>query len=54
MNTLSKFWGGIAPEESVPMAQALEATGAVDLINVAVGTYYTHHLVVSMIPTCRQ
>ena len=34
-----KFWGGITPEESVPMAQTLEATGAVDFINVAVGTY---------------
>jgi mycofactocin system FadH/OYE family oxidoreductase 2 len=40
-----KFWGGIAPEESVPMAQALEATGAVDFINVAVGTYYNLHLI---------
>ena len=40
-----KFWGGITPEESVPMAQALEASGAVDFINVAVGTYYNLHLV---------
>ena len=40
-----KFWGGIAPEESVPMAQALEATGDVDFINVAVGTYYNLHLI---------
>jgi NADPH-dependent 2,4-dienoyl-CoA reductase/sulfur reductase-like enzyme len=40
-----KFWGGISPEESVPMAQALEATGAVDFINVSVGTYYNLHLV---------
>jgi mycofactocin system FadH/OYE family oxidoreductase 2 len=40
-----KFWGGITPEESVPMAQALEATGAVDFINVAVGTYYNLHLI---------
>lgn len=40
-----KFWGGISPEESVPMAQALEATGAVDFINVAVGTYYNLHLI---------
>jgi mycofactocin system FadH/OYE family oxidoreductase 2 len=39
-----KFWGGITPEDSVPMAQALEATGAVDFINVAVGTYYNLHL----------
>jgi 2,4-dienoyl-CoA reductase-like NADH-dependent reductase (Old Yellow Enzyme family) len=27
------------------MAQALEATGAVDFINVAVGTYYNLHLI---------
>ena len=40
-----KFWGGITPEDSVPMAQALEATGAVDFINVAVGTYYNLHLI---------
>ena len=40
-----KFYGGITPEESVPMAQALEATGAVDFINVAVGTYYNLHLI---------
>jgi mycofactocin system FadH/OYE family oxidoreductase 2 len=40
-----KFWGGINPEESVQMAQALEATGAVDFINVAVGTYYNLHLI---------
>jgi mycofactocin system FadH/OYE family oxidoreductase 2 len=40
-----KFWGGIAPEESVQMAQALEATCAVDFINVAVGTYYNLHLI---------
>ena len=40
-----QFWGGITPEESVPMAQALEATKAVDFINVAVGTYYNLHLV---------
>ncbi len=40
-----KFWGGITPEESVPMAQALEATHAVDFINVAVGTYYNLHLI---------
>ncbi|MGD8251188.1 MAG: FAD-dependent oxidoreductase [Desulfobacterales bacterium] len=40
-----KFWGGITPEESVQMAQALEATGSVDFINVAVGTYYNLHLI---------
>jgi mycofactocin system FadH/OYE family oxidoreductase 2 len=40
-----KFWGGITPEESVSMAQTLEATGAVDFINVAVGTYYNLHLI---------
>jgi mycofactocin system FadH/OYE family oxidoreductase 2 len=40
-----KFYGGITTEESVPMAQALEATGAVDFINVAVGTYYNLHLI---------
>ncbi|MGD9252058.1 MAG: hypothetical protein PVG19_12570, partial [Desulfobacterales bacterium] len=33
-----KFWGGITTEESVQMAQTLEATGAVDFINVALGT----------------
>jgi mycofactocin system FadH/OYE family oxidoreductase 2 len=40
-----KFWGGLTTEESVPMAQALENSGAVDFINVAVGTYYNLHLV---------
>ncbi len=40
-----KFWGGIAPEESVRMARTLEATGSVDFINVAVGTYYNLHLI---------
>jgi mycofactocin system FadH/OYE family oxidoreductase 2 len=40
-----KFWGGINPEESVQMAQALEATGGVDFINVSVGTYYNLHLI---------
>ena len=40
-----KFWGGITPAESVPMAQAMEATGAVEFINVAVGTYYNLHLI---------
>lgn len=40
-----KFWGGITTEESVQMAQALEATGGVDFINVAVGTYYNLHFV---------
>ncbi len=40
-----KFYGGLTPEETVPMAQALEATGAVDFINVAVGTYYNLHLI---------
>ncbi len=40
-----KFYGGLSTEETVPMAQALEATGAVDFINVAVGTYYNLHLI---------
>ena len=40
-----KFWGGITPEESVPMAEALEASGTVDFINIAVGTYYNLHLI---------
>lgn len=40
-----KFWGGINPEESVQMARVLEDTGAVDFINVAVGTYYNLHLI---------
>ncbi len=40
-----KFWGGINPEESVQMARTLETTGAVDFINVAVGTYYNLHLI---------
>lgn len=40
-----KFWGGITPEESLPMAQAMEATGAVDFVNVSVGTYYNLHLI---------
>ena len=40
-----KFWGGIAPEESVQIAQALEATEAVHFINVSVGTYYNLHLI---------
>ena len=40
-----KFWGGITTDESVQMAQALEGTGGVDFINVAVGTYYNLHLI---------
>ena len=40
-----KFWGGITAEDSVQMAQALEASGAVNFINVAVGTYYNLHLI---------
>ncbi len=40
-----KFWGGITTEESVQMAQTLEATGSVDFINVALGTYYNLHLI---------
>ncbi|MEJ2153702.1 MAG: FAD-dependent oxidoreductase [Desulfobacteraceae bacterium] len=40
-----KFYGGLTTEETVPMAQALESTGAVDFINVAVGTYYNLHLI---------
>ncbi len=39
------FWGGITPEESLPMAQALEKTGQIDFINVAVGTYYNLHMI---------
>ncbi len=46
-----KFWGGITPEESIPMAQALEATGDVDFINVAVGTYYNLHLIMPSMHT---
>ncbi|MDM8535959.1 FAD-dependent oxidoreductase [Desulfobacterales bacterium HSG17] len=40
-----KFWGGISPEESVPMAQTLEKTGQIDFINVSVGTYYNLHMI---------
>lgn len=40
-----KFWGGITPEESVPMAQALEKTGKIDFINAVVGTYYNLHMI---------
>jgi mycofactocin system FadH/OYE family oxidoreductase 2 len=40
-----KFYGGLTPEETIPMAQALEATGDVDFINVSVGTYYNLHLI---------
>lgn len=40
-----KFWGGITLESSVPMAQALEKTGQIDFINVAVGTYYNLHMI---------
>jgi len=40
-----KFWGGITAEESVQMAQALEGTGDVDFLNVAVGTYFNLHLI---------
>lgn len=39
------FWGGITPEESVPTAQALETSGQIDFLNVAVGTYYNLHMV---------
>jgi mycofactocin system FadH/OYE family oxidoreductase 2 len=40
-----KFWGGITPEESIPMAQAIEATSQADYLNVSVGTYYNLHLI---------
>ncbi len=46
-----KFWGGITPEESVPMAQVLEATGSVDFINVTIGTYYNLHLIMPSMHT---
>ena len=40
-----QFWGGIALEESLPMAQELERTGCADFIEVAIGTYYNLHMV---------
>jgi len=40
-----QFWGGIALEESLPVAQELERTGCADFIEVAVGTYYNLHIV---------
>ena len=35
-----KFWGGITPEESIPMAQAMERTGFIDFLQATLGTYY--------------
>jgi thioredoxin reductase len=39
-----QFWGGITTEESIPVAQHMEKTGAIDFLNVAVGTFYNLHL----------
>jgi thioredoxin reductase len=39
-----QFWGGITPEESIPFAKNMEATGKIDFLNVAVGTFYNLHL----------
>lgn len=39
-----KFWGGITPEESIPMAQTMEQTGSIDFLQVTLGTYYNLYL----------
>jgi mycofactocin system FadH/OYE family oxidoreductase 2 len=40
-----KFWGGISPDDSVQVAQALESASLADYFNVSVGTYYNLHLI---------
>ena len=39
-----KFWGGITPEESIPMAQELVETGNTDFLHATLGTYYNLYL----------
>ncbi|MEN8246934.1 MAG: FAD-dependent oxidoreductase [Thermodesulfobacteriota bacterium] len=39
-----KFWGGITPEESIPMAQAMEQTGSIDFLHATLGTYYNLYM----------
>ena len=39
-----KFWGGITPEESIPMAKELVATGSTDFLHATLGTYYNLYL----------
>lgn len=39
-----KFWGGITPEESIPMAQELVETGCIDFLHATLGTYYNLYL----------
>ena len=46
-----KFWGAIAPEESLEMARVFEEQGQAQFINVAVGTYYNLHLLMPSMHT---
>ncbi|MCG6911692.1 MAG: FAD-dependent oxidoreductase [Deltaproteobacteria bacterium] len=39
-----KFWGGITPEESIPMAKAFEEKGHIDYLQATLGTYYNLYL----------
>ena len=46
-----KFWGAIAPQESLEMARVFEVQGGAQFINVAVGTYYNLHLLMPSMHT---
>jgi len=39
-----KFWGGITPEESIPIAKELTETGDIDFLHATLGTYYNLYL----------
>lgn len=40
-----KFWGGLTPEETIPLAREIEQSGLADCFAVSLGTYYNLHLV---------
>ncbi len=39
-----RFWGGITPEESIPIAKELVETGTIDFLHATLGTYYNLHM----------
>jgi mycofactocin system FadH/OYE family oxidoreductase 2 len=46
-----RFWGGITPQESLQVAQILEASGQVDFIQATLGTYYNLYLIMASMHT---
>lgn len=40
-----KFYGGLTPEETIPLAREIERSGLADCLAVSLGTYYNLHLV---------